>query len=701
MPREMPTRPASEIDEELAIVRSLYLKALRYRDVDPPIALAQARRSAEAVCFLVFRSAASGPRRPSTTLGLDELIRNLSQANAIPEHIRISLATIQRFGNYGAHYQGSDDVIDREYVTPCLSALRVVVSWYFGQCHGRELPLDDPTAPPDPERGVMSSEEGVYYGACQLAFADGIVTKTERRLLDDRQKELGIVPSRARELEDSARAAAGVAISPVSAKQVALLYKRNAQPDETVLRWLESQLSEHGYKVFIDRHLSIGVQWAREIQRQICSSYAVIPLLSERSVQSEMLSYEVRVAQEARRGASGPPHILPVRVGFAGALPDELAASLDRIEYFLWEGPEDHQRLVASVLEALDHPGLPKPTPPEPPGGAVPLASEYYVVRPSDDQLRAAISRQDSTTLIKGARQMGKTSLLARGLQQARDMGLAVAFTDLQKLDSSHFETLRSFYEGLGGLLADQLDLDTFPQDTWKDSFGANWNFERYVRRDVVGKLAAPLVWGLDEVDRLFQSDFRNEVFGLFRSWHNGRALDPTAQWLQRLTLIITYSTEAYLFITDINQSPFNVAEPIRLSDFTRSEVAHLNEKMGSPFRKDEDVARVHELLGGQPYLTRRAFHDVATTRLTPSDLQRLADRDEGPFGDHLRRILVLVTQERCLVDTVRSAIAGEPIADISSFYRLRSAGILAGESPSEARIRCPLYRSYLGRFLA
>src|SRR5688572_10697247 len=63
-------------------------------------------------------------------------------------------------------------------------------------------------------------------------------------------------------------------------------------------------------------------------------------------------------------------------------------------------------------------------------GGAVPLDSAFYIVRPADEEFRAAIARQDSIVLIKGARQMGKTSLLARGLQQERQAGSKVVLTD-------------------------------------------------------------------------------------------------------------------------------------------------------------------------------------------------------------------------------------------------------------------------------
>ena len=59
---------------------------------------------------------------------------------------------------------------------------------------------------------------------------------------------------------------------------------------------------------------------------------------------------------------------------------------------------------------------------------------------------------------------------------------------------------------------------------------GWNVNFERFLRREVLGKIEVSLVWGLDEADRLFHYRFGTEVFGLFRSWHNERSLNPGAR---------------------------------------------------------------------------------------------------------------------------------------------------------------------------
>src|SRR5262249_53660384 len=194
----------------------------------------------------------------------------------------------------------------------------------------------------------------------------------------------------------------------------------------------------------------------------------------------------------------------------------------------------------------------------EPVGGAVPLDSGFYIVRPADEEFRAAIARQDSIVLVKGARQVGKTSLLARGLQHARKAGSRVVLTDFQNLSAAYLESIEKLVLVLAKSFADQLDLDVYPNQIWDADLSPGINIERYLRRVVLQKTAAPIVWGLDEVDRLFTCDFGSEVFGLFRSWHNKRALDPEGPW-QRLTLAIAYATEAHLFITDLNQSPFNV----------------------------------------------------------------------------------------------------------------------------------------------
>jgi DNA-binding winged helix-turn-helix (wHTH) protein len=330
-----------------------------------------------------------------------------------------------------------------------------------------------------------------------------------------------------------------------------------------------------------------------------------------------------------------------------------------------------------------------------PPGGALPLHSRFYITRRTDAEFGAALARGDSLVLLKGARQAGKTSLLARGLQQARTSGAAVVLTDFQHFNAAAFATVEQLLLTMAELMAERLELDTPPHQHWNSFLSPSSNFERYLRRQVLAQLTQPLLWGLDEVDRLFSYDYASELFGLFRSWHNLRALEPDGPW-PRLTLALAYATEAHLFITDLNQSPFNVGTRLVLEDFTPEQVAELNERYDAPLRAADELARFHALVGGHPYLAQRGLYELAQRRLDLAALEAQATHDEGPYGDHLRRLLVSLERDAVLCEALRGWLQGQAGLTTTNFYRLRSAGVLAGDSAQEARPRCELYARYL-----
>lgn len=509
--------------------------------------------------------------------------------------------------------------------------------------------------------------------------------------------------------------------SPSPRMHVAILYRRHTPVDEQLLSFLEEQLRNRGYTVFVDRHRYFGVEWAVEVERQLRTADFIVPLLSAASIQSELIAFEIETAHEVSQ-QSGRPQSVPVRVNYAGPLPEPLDEILSAKECVVWTGPQDDERVLAELLEKLKQLAPARPAvrivvskglrllprgansqgaarPLEAVGGAMPLSSEFYLIRPADAEVCTALNRYDSIVLIKGARQMGKTSLLARGLQYSRERGAKVVLTDFQKFNASNLESVDGFYLSLAESIADQLDLPVWPSEGWEERRGANANFERYIRREALGRLNAPLVWGLDEVDRVFVTPYGSEVFGLFRSWHNERALDPTGPWAG-LTMMIAYATEAHLFIRDLNQSPFNVGTRVSLEDFTPPQVAELNRRCGSPLKSQDEIDRLIQLLNGHPFLTRRSLNEIAAQKTDLASFEVLADEDHGLFDDHLKRILILLAKDPELQNVVRGLLRGEPCPTPASFYRLRSAGVIAGHSQRDARPRCLLYQRYLSRHL-
>jgi DNA-binding SARP family transcriptional activator len=332
--------------------------------------------------------------------------------------------------------------------------------------------------------------------------------------------------------------------------------------------------------------------------------------------------------------------------------------------------------------------------------GAVPLASAFYVSRPTDESFRQALARRDSIVLIKGPYQSGKTSLLARGLQHARESGFRVAFTDLQTLTCVELVSLDSLFLWLAEGLADQLDLEVLPREAWDPNRGPSLNLRRYLRRHVIPASGGPLVWALDQADRLFGYPYSDDVFGVFRSWHNERALDPYGPW-GSFTLVLAYAAEVHLFVRDLSQSPFNVGTRLELEDFSPEQIRDLNRRYGYPLQNETHLARFLALVDGHPYLVRRGLSALAEGLTDLSELESTADTRRGLFGAHLHRMLDCLGQDPELRAALGAFLQdGGPLGE-DSYYRLRSAGLVVGHSPSTARPRCGLYRTFLKHHLA
>jgi AAA-like domain/TIR domain len=480
--------------------------------------------------------------------------------------------------------------------------------------------------------------------------------------------------------------------------RVVLLYKRNAEPDESLLRFLETELTKKGHEVYIDRHIQAGIRWAAAISNHLEKAAAVIPLLSAASVKSEMLGFEIRIAYHASQRQKGRPRVLPVRVAFGGDL-DSPFDLVSPIQHFIWKTSADNAALANDLIRALSQPAAEPVKYVPSPGGGVRRDDPFYVERPSDTQFREAVARRESVILVKGARQMGKTSLLGRGLQAARKLNFKTTYTDFQRLNVERLGSLEMFYQSLVEWLSRDLNLDIDLESEWNLRRSANYNLERILRSRILDRIEGHLIWGMDEVDRLFALPFSGEFFGLIRAWHNDRALSQDSPW-ERLTVAIFYATEAYAFIKGMDQSPFNVGVDIELDDFTVDQVNALNEKFGAPLPDWKSVDRFHELLGGQPYLVRRGLSELSEGRFTLEQFMEKATLDDGPYRDHLRRLLMNLARKPALIAPVQSLLKQGASLTMEDLYSLRRAGIAVGASPQSAKLRCLLYETYLSQHL-
>ena len=502
----------------------------------------------------------------------------------------------------------------------------------------------------------------------------------------------------------------------------AFISYRHVSPDEECAVELSNFLEQAGLEVFIDTRILVGQKWVDEIDRQLRSSEHFVALLSAESIRSDMLRQEIGDAYAlARRGKI---RIYPIRLAFDGALPYDLGAYLNPLQYIPWNRSEPWDQVCRCILTAIrsphqspsqqrnevsvqdlhrlvqvtDQAGAPLPAAdPRLDTGAVALDSPFYVSRPTDDEVTRLVGTPGRTILIKGARQVGKTSLLTRSMGAAERCGHRVVYIDFQLIDDAHLESLKTLATYIAHRIARTLRTATQPADVWDDHLGAPESLTEFIQQAMLAD-ATPVSICCDEVDRIFDCKYRNAFFAMVRAWHNRRATAPA--W-RSFGLLIAHSTEPALFIDDVNQSPFNVGDVFRLEDFTPAEIAWLNQRHGLPLKSAAELDAIQRLVGGHPYLVRQSLYVLSTNRVgSLADLLASADDDGGPFGDHLRRHLFGLSKRPHIASAFKTVVREKRCEGEDDFQRLKAAGLVAGTSRASARVRCDLYQRYFSRHL-
>ncbi len=510
-----------------------------------------------------------------------------------------------------------------------------------------------------------------------------------------------------------------------------ICYKPQTDPDEKIANFLYESLSGHGHQVFIDPITQTDEAWVERVDQQIKASDFFVVLLSKAAAESEMIQIEVSQAYDYYL-LHEKPHLLSVRIANEELLPYAIPAFLEPLHYVDWQSEADNERVVEEILSAIGGqlpqsvaappPRVAKRTsvlsedgrlvdgdetspPPLPafdprflqkltaPGGAVKLRDKLYIERAVDAELRDQLVKWGTTTTIRAPRQTGKTSLLMRGIHYARQQKINVVFLDFQSFGSEQLAAPELFLRELAVSICDELDLDeAMVEEAWDGSRSPFKKLTRFMEQCVLPDFDQPVVLAMDEADSLLRTDFYQDFFGLLRSWHNRRA--SREEW-ELLNLVLVISTEPYLLIEDIHQSPFNVGLHLGLTDFDEHQVRDLNSRHGSPVA-ERDLASLMALLNGHPFLTRLALYKMVTEGMSWADLRQQAPADNGLFGDHLRHQYWTIYDKPALKDALKEVILTQSCADEKSLFRLLRAGLIKG-SGDVYTCRCDLYKLYFG----
>lgn len=482
-------------------------------------------------------------------------------------------------------------------------------------------------------------------------------------------------------------------------REVFVSYAHGNADEEELARLLYERLNARRHRTFLDKAMTAGIEWAQEIRRRVHRCDCMVVLLSKSSMRSEMVHAEVRLAQQ-RRSQTGLPRLIPVRVGYAGPLEYELELYLGHVQQLEAHSPNDFETVVQQVLMAVSEPAEPRhelrdsldsieiqvfesasdtATPHAMsdvraaaiPGGTIRPNDFYYVRRSQDDVVEMLARESGHTLVVKGARQMGKSSLLLRYLSECQKAGKQIGFVDFSVFSDAELSDYEAFLHNFALVLTHRLQAESTPEVPIHSQFA----MFQFLERQVLESVSGPVVIALDEVDRLYGRPYQTDFFSMLRLWHNSRS--PLSPNWESLDLAMAISTEPYLLVREADRSPFNVGLLVEMAPFERDAFDELNGKY-SGVLTTQQAEELWNLLRGHPYLTRMAYYRLtAPDKITFNELVARAADDRGPFGDHLRALLVKLHEDIDLMKGMQQVIATGTLPDRDLYYRLYGAGLV------------------------
>ena len=155
---------------------------------------------------------------------------------------------------------------------------------------------------------------------------------------------------------------------------------------------------------------------------------------------------------------------------------------------------------------------------------------------------------------------MGKSSLMVRALDHAKQQGYKTVFLSMHMADRSILQDLDKFLQWFSASVGLGMHLPSRINGYWDELFGSKISCKIYFEQYLLAKSVQPMVLALDDVDRLFDyPELADDFFCLLRTWHE--QAKNSSIW-QQLRLIVAHSREVYIPL-NANKSPFNVGVPI------------------------------------------------------------------------------------------------------------------------------------------
>lgn len=328
------------------------------------------------------------------------------------------------------------------------------------------------------------------------------------------------------------------------------------------------------------------------------------------------------------------------------------------------------------------------------PEGFVPLDSPYYIRRsPIESICYETIAKSGSLIRIKGAKWMGKTSLIHRILEHGRVYNHKTVYLDFSNVECSILQDWGKLLRWLCATISRQLELPHRAKNYWdKNCLGNSDSCAVYFEEYILAKIDRNIVLAFDNIDCLFGCEAVIEnLLGMLSNWHLKGKIDR--RW-SKLKLILAHSTEVYI-PSNVDRSLFNAGVPILLEEFNYEEVKTLASVYQLNWERSH-IEQLMDLVGGYPYLIRLAMYQIKNQHLSLKQFLNRAFSLQGIYYNHLLFLADILHQSPKLnlafTKVIESATPVE--LEFVLVYKLHSIGLVKHQR-GLAFARCKLYQNY------
>ncbi len=319
------------------------------------------------------------------------------------------------------------------------------------------------------------------------------------------------------------------------------------------------------------------------------------------------------------------------------------------------------------------------------------IPEELYIKRDADRKLKEAVQRMSKPAYISVARQMGKTNLLINLKRELENEEIRLAYIDMTNKFNSAQDCFRyiidTTIEANENIEAFQIAEKTILENRENYTKSAVREYESELKT-ILKYHKGKIVIILDEVDALTNLEFSDEIFAQIRKLYFSQVTTPA---FNRITYTLSGVIDPKKLIKNKNNSPFNIAIPIKINDFTEKEFNNFLNLSEIPIN-NQIKNKFYDWCKGNPRMTFDIMSElediyIETEKLEIGDLEKvikslyLTNFNHPPI-DHIRDLVKHNTDVRKAIINLKN----ERIEDLSDdiIHKLYLFGITASRTDTE-----------------